>query len=77
MSKNIPLAPVNISYTLHTSIQRRHVNEIPIITQQPKMLYSYQHTFNLIQPKPKPSYDSVSGFASMDKFDPQDMGLPK
>ena len=78
---SIPLAPVDVSYTLHTTMQRRNVEQqtIPTMTQGPKMLYENQKTYKLAKRLKPVNQDisNVQGFASLAKFDPQDLGIPK
>lgn len=75
----IKLAPIDISYTLNSTIQRRNtkINNIPTLTGGPKLMYD-DRTYKLLKKyKPEQDISNVKGFASMAKFNPQDVGLPK
>lgn len=77
---SIKLAPVDVSYTLNSTMQRRNVetDDIPTLNKGPKLLYENQHTYKLLKKyKPEQDISNVKGFASMAKFNPQDVGLPK
>lgn len=74
----IILAPIDVAYTLNTTIKIRKVEDFPIMTQKPKMNYENIKTYQIVK-KSKPTFDinKVMGFATMNKFNPQDLGLPK
>jgi hypothetical protein len=75
---SINLAPVDVSYTLNSTVQRRNVERIPTMESGPKRLYENNHTYKLAKKmKPKQDISKVSGFASLAKFDPEDLGIPK
>lgn len=78
---SITLAPIDISYTLHTNMKRRNVNNknIPIMKQCSKLLYENQLTYKLAKKlKPiKQDISNVKGFTTLAKFDPADLGIPK
>lgn len=80
MSGKIPLAPVDVSYTLNNTMQRRKVNsdEIPILKNGPKLLYNDEKTFNLVKRNRRVvDMSNVKSLSKMAKYDPQDVGLPK
>lgn len=77
--KTIPIAPLHISYILNSEINCRNVDDIPIKTQPSKTLYQNMRTFTL-----KKSHkidintnNTIPGVASLSRFNPQDLGLPK
>ena len=74
----IPLAPVDISYILNYKMNRRNVDDIPIKKHPSKTLYENIKTFELIKSnKLKIDINKVSGITTLNKFNPQDLGLPK
>ena len=76
--KPIPIAPLDVSYVLNSEMKRRNVEEIPIKTQPSLTLFQNMRTFKLKKSnKPKFNLEKVSGFSSLHKFNPQDLGLPK
>lgn len=80
MSGKIPLAPIDVSYTLNSTMQRRFVEteNIPIFKNSPKLLYNDEKTFNLIKSfRLNSDISKVKGISKMTKYDPQDVGLPK
>lgn len=76
--KNQLIAPVNSSYTLKSNNKCNNVLDIPVKTLPSKTLYHDVKTFTLRKTiKPKFDLEKVTGFASLNKFNPQDLGLPK
>lgn len=71
-------APIDASYTLNNNNNKIDFKNIPIKTSLSKTLYENTRTYKLIKSN-KVSFDinKVSGFASLAKFNPQDLGLPK
>jgi len=76
--KPIPIAPLDVSYVLNSEMKRRKVEEIPVKTEPSITLFQNIRTYTLKKSnKPNFNLEKVSGFASLHKFNPQDLGLPK
>jgi len=72
------MAPVNSNFVLKSINNCNNKRDIPIKTQPSKTLYHDIKTYTLRKKnKIQFNLENVTGFASLNKFNPQDLGLPK